>query len=373
MFEEHFLKRVIKREIKTCASEHTLSPHLELLLSDASGHYDGNTALAHQDWLASADWLVDSDLIEIWHRDPNKYSLTDIARTKSVVAALAKQGFDINCLTGQSTGVNHRKWDSTRREYLLLAILDQDHTLLSKVHLHPERIKAVSAEMAKRKQRLEARATAKQARLEQLKDQLNYSAEPMLDAELLLITTHQNSKFDQPIVVNDEPLSKLEVAWSDDKGVVELVGEDGRPVRISDRDGSIPLTVLEQFVSKEGRISIILTGGNIRGCLSETLSSVMTVVEQQQATQVDVHYPLEATYDNTSYDSQRFNRFPTKHVITRYKKGGPTACTYQTYLDGQLTDASEQQRPPVLRVYLWTDGNLMRESFLSKVSQAQTP
>ena len=57
---------------------------------------------------------------------------------------------------------------------------------------------------------------------------------------------------------------------------------------IIDKDGAIPQEVADKIIIGGKNVSIAIVGGNLRGCLSTTFSSITSAIRRNKPLQVDV-------------------------------------------------------------------------------------
>ena len=371
-----------------------LDPFVEdyLELDHRSGDYDGNKAFEREKWLETAD-LSALNMLRDLHklgkenspldkksreRFAKRYSKENIIRALSVLEDFKENhDFSLGYVSGKIKKTRFNLFPPTIREKITNDIVDGKLTdfdeayftvILSRGKKSLEEIgRAVRAKKEKRRQREER----KQERLSKFKETANAHEPLNTEGPLLVIETHAGGSFARALEETKDALPEnlspqlLRIKYQEGTSAAEKERQAGETAayqedynEITDRSGGIGDKFLKRIAKEGEKANFILTGGNLRGCLSSSLESIVESIRNNRPAQADIHIPLDKTYDNASYDDIALSKFPTDFL--KAKSGIYT----EIYKDGELIDlspAEKEEHDIRVRLYLWSKLEILSE------------
>ncbi len=373
-----FSKKEAKAESKGSAVIETgktkLNPLIEHKIHKIDQEYDGNEAFKRERWLKSTDLNTIELLSDLHKKDKNKYSDENIAQVLSTLDDFKlNHDFDIKYVSGRLKKTSLNLFPPTIREQIISDIIsgklrNYDENYFEKIiqggKKYLEKIKYTTKH--DREMQLSSERN-RQVRISEYMKREDKDQEIITtECPILIIETHADREFSNNALEDvDEKLPPeinrqlLRINYQEGVSAVDehqdYESQDYN--EITDRSGEIGEDFLKHFIKNGERANIVLTGGNLRGCLSSSIESIVSFIEKNKPEQVDINIPLDKTYDNDSYDEK--GKLPTDLLRSRHK------LFVEIYKDGNLIDVSspnpdkEQTR---VRLFLWSRS----ENFFSK-------
>jgi len=365
-----FSKKEAKAESKGSAAIETgktkLNPLIEHKIHKINQDYDGNEAFKREQWLKSTDLNTIKLLSDLHKKDKNKYSDENIAQVLSTLDDFkSNHDFDIKYVSGRLKKTRLNLFPPTIREQIISDIIsgklrNDDENYFEKIiqggKEYLEKIKYTTKR--DREMRL-ASERNRQARVsEYMKNEGKDQEIITTECPTLIIETHADREFSNSALEDvDGKLPPeidrrlLRINYQEGVSAVDE-HQDNEPQNyneITDRSGEIGEDFLKHVIKNGEKTNIILTGGNLRGCLSSSIESIANFIEKNKPEQIDMNILLDKTYDNDSYDEK--GKLPTDLLRSRHK------LFVEIYKDGNLIDVSspnpdkEQTR---IRLFLWS-------------------
>lgn len=163
----------------------------------------------------------------------------------------------------------------------------------------------------------------------------------------------------------------IEVAYgektSSDKRDETEEESDSEKIRMVDASGKINSDFLKTTLSQNEKSSFIMTGGNLRGCLLESLGGIIAEARKIPSSKVDFHVPYDKCYDDNVYEKiTKFSNLPEAIMKT-------VADNSEIYENGELTGAigSKDDINSKFRFYFWDKAEEMTSIMGSQYEKTQ--
>lgn len=364
------LKETEKKEME-------LDPFTESFIGGKTD-YDGNTALAREKWLETVDLPTLELFLDLHRKDPEKYSKTQIARVLSVLEGFRNDhDFDLYFVSGRVKQTRFNLFPETKKQKIIDDIIagrltQYDEKYFAKIVGGGEAyLRKIQNGVKIRREIRSSEHLRQEADLAAFKE-TGASKEELLTSECPIVTieTHADDQYSSgalervhqalPLELHQQSIRirQREGALMNTKGKLQV--GDHQIQEIDDRNGNIGEDVLRGIIKQGEKADIVLTGGNLRGCLMETVDSVAKSMDTHEPSHVDLHFLLDQIYDNPSYDD--FHRFPT-NTLRKVK------FFLEIYHDGNPIDVSAgemDQEKTRVRVYFWSRS----EEFYGKIKNS---
>lgn len=338
----------------------------EKLSGQVANKFDGNHALARERLLLNADLRVLDYLAERHQKDPKKFSRAVIARVLQGIEKLKNDyGIDIQYISGSLP----RPRGKIVAQPIFSRIIDDLATgqVTMPVQnyftrfVHPDTLRKIIHTTEYWQEMKASNSRRHQERVAEFKEG-GHDRDPLLGSEgpMLVLETHAGRDADYLTPIAEELPEDIDVRLLRINYNERTTNEQPKNVggsklsEVNDASGYINQEYLRSIIKPDEKGTVVLTGGNLRGCLSTTFESVIKAVNEQRPAQVDVIFLLDLCYDNVSYDRPEYttdsnNRFPTT-LLRRQARN----LSIEIYLDGQLQDCNFQPDCPRVRLFLWS-------------------
>lgn len=371
-----------KPEIKPASdipTEERLSPFLENKLNKNSQPYDGNEALAREPWLENTDPETIKLLSILYNENKLKYSKEKIAQALATLKEFRSvHDFDIKYITGKPSPTRLNLFPPTIKTTIIKDILSGSFSTFDEKYLS-RKIQGGKEQLEKikntTKRDKENQARKEKNRLTRVSEfeESGLGSQELLTTECptLIVETHADNNFSKGALENiDQTLPSdidrklLRINYQEGFSMEENDFRNAKPSayqEITDRSGEIKEEFLAPFIKEDAEVNIVLTGGNLRGCLSASLESIIAAIEKNKPAQVDLHLLLDKTYDDSSYD--QIGQFPTDLLKSKSK------LSVEIYKDGNIIDVSASNTTKAktrVRLYLWSSS----ENFSQKLADS---
>jgi hypothetical protein len=368
-YRPQFQEETVETEQKDNKQEEetTLNPFIEDKLNKSGRSYDGNKALERERWLENAD-LGTINLLSVLHKkDSTKYSKESIARVLSTFDDFkSNHDFDIRYVTGRIPKTRLNLFPPTIREKIIDDILsgkinNYDEKYLAKIiRGGKEYLEKIKYTTKRDRENCLIRENNRKARVSDFEKGGTSKQESLTtECPALIIETHADSEFSNGALENinqnlPQDINRQLLRINYQEGVIAKENElqDNTPQtyqEITDRSGEIGEEFLKHFIRSGEKVNIVLTGGNLRGCLSSSIESIINSIEKNKPEQVDINILLDKVYDDDSYDQK--GKFPTDLLKSKHK------LFFEIYKDGNIVDVSSPtatEGKTRVRLFLWS-------------------
>jgi hypothetical protein len=356
-------------------------PFFEDMLNGPNEDYDGNKALAREQWLKENHIKVIRSLAALHNENPKKYSSERLHETLRQVKAYSKMhDFDIGLIDQVKMPyvTNRLKMNffpvQIRHEIIRQIaggqLLPFNEKYLRK-KLGNAEFERVCKATLKKNQLTEIEENKKRRNIETFRKE-GRDKEPLImrDGPVAVIETHAEKGWEDSIqrvgdiLPLDLPATKLRVDYQEQaKSDIGGLKREGDIFTTVDASGFLPQEFLQNMIKQQEKSSFILTGGNLRGCQSSSFKSIIDYVKKVKSQQTDIHVLLDESYDNNSYDKDKFSKFPSTRISrlnSQYR-----GYRYETYVDQKVEDVSDNFNIadlPRIRLFLWSKKELLAEA-----------
>ncbi|MBU2263710.1 hypothetical protein KJ797_00010 [Patescibacteria group bacterium] len=368
-YRPQFQKEKVEAEQKDNKQEEEkiLNPFIEDKLNKSGQSYDGNKALEREQWLENADLGTIKLLSDLHKKNSVKYSKANIARVLSTLDDFkSNHDFDIRYVTGTILKTRLNLFPPTIKEKIIDDILsgkidNYDEKYLTKIiQGEKDYLEKIKYTTKRDKENYLIRENNRKARVSNFEKGGTSKQENLTtECPALIIETHADSEFSNGALENinqnlPQDINRQLLRINYQEGVIAKENElqDNTPQEyqeITDRSGEIGEEFLKHFIKSGEKANIVLTGGNLRGCLSSSIESIINSIEKNKPEQVDINIPLDKVYDDDSYDQK--GKFPTDLLKSKHK------LFVEIYKDGNIVDVSslaETEGKTRVRLFLWS-------------------
>jgi len=363
----------------TTADEKRLNPFMENKLNKNSQPYNGNEALAREQWLKNTDPDTVNLLSTLHNKNKVRYSKETIAQALATLEEFkSNHDFDIKYISGRPKSTRLKLFPPTIKEKIIKDILSGSFSIFDEAYLSRniqggkeqlERIKNTTRRDKENQARKEKNRLTRVSEFE--KSGLGNQELLTTECPILIIETHADHSFSKGALENtaqalpsDIDRKLLRINYQEGSLVKETEFQNDKPSvyqELTDRSGDIREDFLAHSIKKGAEANIVLTGGNLRGCLSSSIESITASIEKNTPAQVDLHLLLDKIYDDESYD--QIGKFPTDLLKSK------TKFSVEIYQDGNIIDVSapnSNEDKIRVRLYLWSKS----ENFSQKLADS---
>jgi 6-phosphogluconolactonase/glucosamine-6-phosphate isomerase/deaminase len=375
-------EKLENKPVKNEPREARLNPFVEDMITNPEEIYDGNKALARDAWLKNADLETLNLLAKLHKKDGKKYSRENIAHVLAVFQKLKdSHDLDVTYITGRVNRTRLKIFPPTNIEQIINDIVSGEFDQYDEKYLikhieggkkeYLEKIKYQTRYWKKMKEENEIR---RQDRVAKFKEKGGSNQELLTtECPMVIVETHPINKFANALeavnknIPTDINRHLLKINYQEGINAAQSEGQTANLQdyqEITDRSGVIGENFLKQILKKGEKANFVLTGGNLRGCFSASLESIIKINDQENTKQVDIHIPLDKCYDNPGYDDlSTSNMLPTDLLKSKSR------TAFEIYKDGEIIDVSTldaAKDKTRVRLYLWSKS----ENFSQKLKDS---
>ncbi|OGJ52183.1 hypothetical protein A2335_04035 [Candidatus Peregrinibacteria bacterium RIFOXYB2_FULL_32_7] len=342
--------------------------------------YDGNKAFEREKYLKNVDLNTLNLLSNLHKTDKVKYSKENIVRVLSVLEDFKlNHDFDIKYVSGRVKRTRQRPFPPIIKQKIIDDILSgklssyDENYFIRNIHGGKASLDKIKHTTRQDRENRLISERNKQARLSIFEERNSIEKLLTIECPVLVIETHAEGESVGVLEkVNDNLPTNinrqlLRISYQEGVSVANNGSQhekSGKYQEITDRSGEIGEDILGEVIKDGESANVILTGGNLRGCLSSSLESITKSIEQNQPTQVDIHILLDEVYDNGSYDG--IGMLPTDFLKSK------SNFSVEIYEDGKITDVSlSDPSKPRVRLYLWSKSEDFYEELRDSLETSQ--
>lgn len=346
-----------------------------LLFEDNQNDYDGNIAIKRQNKINEIGVSTFNSLKSFLKQN----NLTDDEKLKliSTVKDLKNNhSFDVAHVSGQLTPTRLNLFPGSVKNKLLKKLINKSNpdfnekeiiNILKNGQADFEKIRQLTAKGNQEKQ---AQDKEKQERINNFETKGNKNELITVEGPMLIIETHAKDDQDglnniNQLLPQDINKQMLKINYQENvnaRAEGQLADNSGY-TEITDSSGRISEAYLGEIFNDSENASIVLTGGNVRGCLSESLKNCLDGVLKSQLKSADIHVILDRCYDASVYDDVAENNLPFSVAQSLKNK-----ANIEMYLDQKIQDVYEKDSDEAKRIKLFLWSKL--EKFSNKVNDS---
>ena len=293
MFDKIF--NINKEDVSKKQENVTETPYInseELSLfkntDDSYEGYDGNRALKRQKLINEIGYATFKSVKNF--SEQNKLTDQQIASLLNIVKDFKlNHSFDVAQVNGKITPTRIKLFPGTVKNRLLKMMANEQLTEFDQKEIAnllkngKKDFEQVVKETTKENENKKLQESEKQERIKNFETQGNKSEMITTDGPMLIVETHNNSNVDilnnvNKAVPEDINKSLLKINYQEGLNARK---ENEKPSdlsrhEITDSSGRIGENYLSEFFKQNENASVVLTGGNLRGCLSESLKNCVS-------------------------------------------------------------------------------------------------
>ncbi len=384
MFDKIFNNKenVSKKQENVAEAPNINSEELSLFKNtdDSYEGYDGNRALKRQKLINEIGYATFKSVKNF--SEQNKLTDQQIASLLNIVKDFKlNHSFDVAQVNGEITPTRIKLFPGTVKNRLLKMMANEQLTEFDQKEIAnllkngKKDFEQVVELTTKENENKKLQESEKQERIKNFETQGNKSEMITTDGPMLVVETHNNS--------NVDILNNVNKAVPEDinKSLLKINYQEGLNARkdnempadlsrheITDSSGRIGENYLSEFFKQNENASVVLTGGNLRGCLSESLKNCVSEILKNHVQNADIHVLLDNCYDNNSYDGIGEKNSPVEMIKSLKDK-----VNIEIYLDEKIQDVYENDNQDVKKVklFLWSQLEKFASTINDKVSLAK--
>lgn len=383
MFDKIFNnKEKVSQQEKVKETPYINSEELSLFKNTDNSYegYDGNRALKRQKLINEIGYATFKSVKNF--SEQNKLTDQQIASLLNIVKDFKlNHSFDVAQVNGEITPTRIKLFPGTVKNRLLKMMANEQLTEFDQKEIAnllkngKKDFEQVVEETTKENENKKLQESEKQERIKNFETQGNKSEMITTDGPMLIVETHNNSNVDILSNVNKavpEDINKALLKINYQEGL-NARKDNEKPVdlsrhEITDSSGRIGENYLSEFFKQNENASVVLTGGNLRGCLSESLKNCVSGILKNHVQNADIHVLLDNCYDNNSYDGIGEKNSPVEMIKSLKDK-----VNIEIYLDEKIQDVYENDNQDVKKVklFLWSQLEKFASTINDKVSLAK--
>lgn len=381
MFDKIFNnKENVSKKQENVAETPNINSEELLLFKNANASYDGNTALKRQKLINEIGYPTFKSVKNF--SEQNKLADQEIINLLNIVKDFKQNhSFDIAQVNGEITPTRINLFPGTIKNRLLKMMANQKITefdqkeIVNLLKNGKKDFEQVVDVTAKENENKKLQESEKQERIKNFEAQGNKSEMITTDGPMLIVETHNDSNVDilsnvNKVVPEDINKSLLKIKYHEGLNARK---ENEKPSdlsrhEITDSSGRIGEKYLSEIFKQNEKASIVLTGGHMRGCLSESLKNCLTGVMKSEVKEADIHVLLSECYDSSVYDGVGEKNSPVEMIKNLRSK-----TNVEIYLDEKIQDVYENDNQDVKKVklFLWSQLEKFASTINDKVSLAK--